>query len=703
MTRNWATDPRNKNSPNYNPEKAEKQKERLRSYDAAQRPKRPHHSVSQRSKTKTPFGTVDGEGGNIPDPNALFGDKHEYLMLRADSYVLNTGKPLTHRECFDFLASLPRNRIWTGFYFDYDVTMMCRSLPPGRAMRLFDPIERKSNIPTRSGAERPMWGVDIDDRWRVEYVPHKFFSVGFIEQARAHRQYTTVSDTSGFFQGSFVKTIKKWDIGTSEQQEQIIRGKALRADFHEMDDEIDSYNTLECELHNQLMEKVRDVCVDVGYVPTRWQGAGSLASAILAKHGVPKRDDIPAMSNQRFRALANAAYYGGRAETTAIGRIPGPVYQYDINGAYVAALTKLPCLIHGSWKHTKEKPAPGSLWVGEIWFGHAPSSTPERDGHPKLLFNLPVRKEDGNIFFPQKGVGYYWSWEVEVAHRYGTGYTFVQGWVYEKHCDCQPFSWIPEIYAARLRLGKSDKGTILKLGTNSIYGKIAQSIGDAPYANPVWAGLITAWCRAKIIEAYGGHSADCYMIMTDGIFMREPVPELEVASGLGLWDQKIHEEMFICQPGLYFLPNEYKTRGVPQSELVKLAPLFIENFDAWNNHQSDFPASVQVPVTNFITMRQALARRKWHLAGTWESTTKEIGFHWNTKRKFPFNVTDNLGVVRTIPQEGGRTKSIPYKKIIGGGQMESRFEKYDDPGLVEGENYKEQPDWVLPLLSGPGE
>lgn len=690
MTRNWATDPRNPKSPTYNQARHEADKVRQTSRDRSgyQRPAKP-------------FGTVDGEGGNIPDASALFGDKHEYLMLRADEFVLNTGSPLGYRECFDFLASLPKNRIWTGFYFDYDVTMMCRNLPAERARRLFDPIERKSQTLTRSGAEMAYWGVEIDNKWIVEYVPHKSFTVGFAGQGQStsHKaRHTTISDTSGFFQGSFVKTITKWDIGTEEQREQIKRGKEARADFHEMDAEIDAYNRLECDLHNALMSKVRDVCTDVGYVPRQWQGAGSLASAILAKHGVPKRADIPALQNERFRALANAAYYGGRAETTASGPLPGPIYQYDINGAYVAALTRLPCLIHGTWKFTRERPKEkGRIWVADLDFAHA---------NGLYLNNLPVRRNNGTIFFPQFGAGYYWSWEAEAAESNGTGIRWNSGWVYVKHCDCTPFAWIPDIYSQRLRLGKSDQGNILKLGTNSIYGKIAQSIGDAPYANPVWAGLITAWCRAMIIRAYGVHKSNIYMIMTDGIFSRVPLPLLPISNKLGQWDLKYHESMFIVQPGLYFLPDDFKTRGVPHSEIVKLAPVFREEFSRMLRDR-EMPRPVSVPVNNFITMRQALARNKWHTAGTWEKSTKEIGFGWQSKRNTDVIIEHRAGlpdVVRTTPLISNMdVKSIPYGKIIGGGRMESRFERYTDPSLQHMENDMEQPDWTLPLIAAGDE
>lgn len=638
-----------------------------------------HWKNDSRNKANQPFGTVDGEGGNIPDPNALFGTTHEYLLLRADEFQLGNGNPLTHRECFDFLADLPRKRIWTGYFFDYDVTMMCRSLTEERARRLFDPTLRE-----RQGSDFVFPFIDVDDRWQISYIPHKEFRV----RRTGQQEFTTISDTGSFFQTSFVRTLDKWDIGTQEQREQIARGKAMRGDFSDMTQEIEDYNELECELHNQLMTTFRQVCRDVGYVPRKWQGPGHLASAMLAAHGVPKREDIPIMNNIRFRELANAAYYGGRAETTVVGHVPGPVYQWDINGAYVAALRTLPCLVHGSWRFVHQRPPVGATYVGKIVFGHPGG---------RMLYNLPVRKADGNIFFPRFGTGHYWSAEIEAAERAGATIEFIGGWVYEAHCHCSPFAWIDAYYAERLKLGKSGKGTVLKLGGNSIYGKIAQSIGYAPWANPVWAGLITAYCRSAIIDAYREHPEDVYMIMTDGLFMRTK-PNLPVSSKLGEWELKTHEHMFVVQPGIYFLPDSLKTRGVPMGRVAEVQDIFRERFTEFASTLR-LPEPVPVPVDNFLTMRQALARRKWHLAGTWEHTTRDISYDWSNKRRADGVVRDKSGVLRTLPPDSSRGyESAAYDRIIGGQQNISPFARYKSDALTERINESEQPDWNEPLV-----
>lgn len=637
----------------------------------------------KRNSQNKRFGTVDGEGGNLPDPDALFGDRHQYLFLRADEFTLGDGHPLGYRECFDFLARLPRTRIWSGYFFDYDVTMMCRGIPEERARRLFDPTERM-----KDDGFSYRW-IDVDNTWQIGYVPHKEFICRRVGQPH----FTVISDTGSFYQTRFTKTLEKWNIGTDPQRQAIQHGKDARADFTELTKETEEYNELECILHNQLMEEFRAVCVEVGYVPTKWQGPGHLASAMLKAHGVPRREEIPIMGNWKFRELANAAYYGGRAETTCIGHVEGPVFQWDINGAYVSALRSLPCLRHGSWKMVRERPkrmgSGRDVWVANVRFRH--------DGG-RLLYNLPVRKMDGNIFFPRYGTGHYWSWELEAAERAGTQISFENGWVYEKHCDCKPFDWIDAYYAERLRVGKSGRGIVLKLGGNSIYGKIAQSIGYAPWANPVWAGLITAYCRAKIIDAYHDDPNDVLMIMTDGIFMRHQ-PNLPVSTKLGEWELKVHEHLFVVQPGIYFLPDSVKTRGVPLGRISAVQDVFRERFTQLATDRR-LPDPVSVPVDNFLTMRQALARRKWNLAGTWEHTTRDISYDWTNKRAGSGIIREReTGTIRTLPVDSDYDViSQPYDRIIGGQMNVSPFERFKSDALVHNLDEHEQPDWNEPLF-----
>jgi hypothetical protein len=629
----------------------------------------------RRNKQQWPFCGVDGEGGNIADPSALFGEVHSYLLLRAGEFSVESGTGLTFEQCADFLCSLPGDRIYVAYFFDYDVTMILKGLPKERIQRIFD-----RHLRQKGGRILP---VDYGP-YQFDYLPHKEFKV-----RKNLGPWIVINDVGQFFQSAFLKTLEKWNIGTSEELEMIRRGKSMRADFTGVTSEIRAYNALEILLLQQLMSEFRSVCVDTGYVPRKWQGPGYLASAMLDFHDVPKRDEIPILKNEEFRRLANDAYYGGRFETTATGPILGTVYQYDINSAYPSILRTLPCLTHGSWRRVRELPARGALWFGQVYFYH---------DAPRYLYNLPIRDKIGNIHYPREGNGVYWSTEIQAAIDAGTRISFSVGWVYENHCECRWFDFIDEYYQRRLALGKSNKGMVLKLAGNSIYGKLAQSIGYAPYANPVWAGLITAGCRAKIIECYSKAPDSTYMIATDGVFCGESV-KIPVSRALGEWEETIHSEgIFIVQPGIYFLPGgDIKTRGIERGRINNRRDDFQSAWDKFLDSGGEHH-TVSVPVQNFITAKQALARHKWGIAGTWEKTTRDIGYDWGTKRERGYAYDDGRAI-RTFPHPGSSDlMSIGYDRMIGGESIGTLLQRFRDPGLQEKERMDEQPDWVEPLV-----
>ena len=75
----------------------------------------------------------------------------------------------------------------------------------------------------------------------------------------------------------------------SEERSVIAENKARRDEFSQLTDEIIEYCKLECRYLAMLMTEFREVCAAAGILPQQWSGAGWLASALLEKHGVPKR------------------------------------------------------------------------------------------------------------------------------------------------------------------------------------------------------------------------------------------------------------------------------------------------------------------------------------------------------------------------------------------------------------------------------
>jgi hypothetical protein len=641
-----------------------------------------------RHQGELPFCGVDGEGGNIPDDSGVI--RHEYLLLRAGEFALEPAVPghtLSYFECLPFLADLPKDRIYVSFFFDYDVTMMLRKMPVERLKRLLD-------IECRRVPGKPCSSFPIDfGPYQIDYVPKKEFRVRRRPALGQKQPWTIIHDVGTFFQSSFVVALEKWFKDEPEFRpviERIREGKDQRNEFGHVTMDTRDYNLLEIRSLEKLMHKFRLMCHKLDIRPGKWQGPGNLVSAVFKREGLPGNSKIELFDNQPdLMRMANDAYYGGRFEPPYFGDIPGPIYQYDINSAYANTYRQLPCLLHGRWSrlhgdvptqsHRRIQNAlPGStkLFLADVTFHH-PSNL--------ALGTLPIRTKKGSLIFPLAGRGTYWSPELAVAHSQGVRLTIHSGWEYTNDCDCQHFDFIDKLYAERQRLGKDGAGLVLKIVLASIYGKLAQSVGCAPYSNPIWAGLIVSLVRALLASAalqlHGGR--DVLMLATDGLFTRSP-RNLELGSGLGQWDLKTHDSMFIVQSGVYFLPDtKPKTRGLSRD----IRPSKLEecegNFrETWANYLRGKPLTpIGIPLETFIGLRLALHRNKPELAGQWlrleGDKAKKITFDWTSKRTLP-RIEDTYVV--TAPIAGSpELRSEAYNRIIGGIRVAERLLLDDQP------------------------
>jgi len=266
-----------------------------------------HRNRREQHLGRKSFVGVDGEGGNIDG-------RHEYLLLRAGNHALETGNPLTYRQCLPFLASLPKTAIYVSFFFDYDVTMICRHLPEQRLRRLLD-------IDCRRIKGRPCssYPLDVDETWQIDYIPRKEFRVRW-----NGKPWTVIHDVGTFFQTSFVKALQKWFPEERFQPviERIALGKEQRHDFGAVTQDEREYNKLEILMLEELMERFRDMCDALDIRPHRWQGPGNLVSAVFKRERVPRNKDITLFTLwPEVAGMANAAYYGGRFEVATFGEI----------------------------------------------------------------------------------------------------------------------------------------------------------------------------------------------------------------------------------------------------------------------------------------------------------------------------------------------------------------------------------------------
>jgi hypothetical protein len=175
---------------------------------------------------------------------------------------------------------------------------------------------------------------------------------------------------------------------------------------------------------------------------------------------------------------------------------------------------------------------------------------------------------------------------------------------------------------------------------------MAQRSGRGPYHDSVAAGLITAFTRARLVEALAQDPEAVVMLATDALFSTRPL-SLDIGEGLGQWEEKVWPDLFIAQPGVYWSPSDLeksvKSRGAPRSVIGKAALQFQEVFNEFIALLSQ-PATkesvlterlipfVPVAIRAFIGCRLAMARGKPWLAGRWEDIVRHISFDWQTKR-----------------------------------------------------------------------
>jgi len=301
------------------------------------------------------------------------------------------------------------------------------------------------------------------------------------------------------------------------------------------------------------------------------------------------------------------------------------------------------------------------------------------------------RRADGSILRPQRTKGWHWWHEIDAAKRAGVISTVtVHEWIDYRPCACEPpMASIAELYQGRLRAGKnSAAGKSKKLVYNSSYGKLAQSIGNPRYANPIWASLITAGCRTMILDAIATHptkTESLLMVATDGIVFKEPHPSLDVdKERLGAWEAGEYENLSLFLPGLYWTDKQreevaageapsLKSRGVPGKDLAKV----ITRVDTlWEQYGPDQPPpQISLPIAWGMTSgKLAITRNAWWTCGHIDRDLPRVLDAGSLEQKRATPLVRHWGGLRSFVYEypdgpGEPIESTYYSKGFGEDEM----------------------------------
>lgn len=552
--------------------------------------------------------------------------EHRYILLvcrgpKGEIHTLyDEGRRLTTDDIFAFLCRMAgkyRNYLHIGFALTYDVTHWLYDLP--RAA-LADAMAYKDT-------PRPY------GEYGFKYTPRKEFYITGPEG------YATIWDIFGFFQASLVRSIAEWGIEEYAALGIITTGKASRSTLIEWDiADIIRYTTSECGATAELFRRLCQAVSDVGLTLTRYDGAGAIASAMFRSQGMTRKwfnQTVPIAGTHHetvylHDALARA-YFGGRIECVQYGRFDGPIYGYDICSAYPSIIRDLPDLSRGRWEHLTgnedgEYDAGFIARCPQLTLCQVSWSFPQ--DIDTLFYPFPYR-QGTSVYFPDAGYGWIWRPLIGIAlarpELYGThgvDWRIEDAYGFVPLDDGRPFEWVTKAYEKRQHIinakgdGWQGAQRVLKLGLNSLYGKMAQRQsqyygdeyrGQPPYYNLAYAGYITAATQAQLLWAALKSPLDIIAMMTDGLFSTRPIDvPITLNKELGKWEAAAIDELVMVYSGLYYCRNgdkwAEKSRGITHAkENNERAERIWSIIDGWKRADD----SITMPAKRFVGCRLA--------------------------------------------------------------------------------------------------
>ena len=635
------------------------------------------------------FVAIDGEGFSegpervftVGTNNAQYkGRDHFYALLAASdgSEVYEPRGRLSTEQCLNFVLDIaianPR-AIIVCFGGGYDI---CQFLAHGLTREQAKELMTEPD-PDNPADKRRRQTLDCsfgEYDYRLEYRPRKSLNVwrwskGAEKYERYHKKDGTpawrmtdhvravVWDVWGFFQDSFTGVMKKW-IPDDPDYQFIVKNKGSRNVFERSEiDTIRRYNQAELRCLVEIMNKLRSAISDLGLQITRWDGAGAIAASMLKHHEVKDHKNVT--PDPVFLA-ARHAYSGGHIEVFQMGFHDGCIYHYDVNSAYPDQFRNLPSLAAGRWISGTGTPPDGFTLVRVAYECNDGCS----------FYPLFYREEDGTIFYPRRGQGWYWYAEFEAAREFAGRFGAVRFDVIEWHhfqphgAGVYPFRWVEDYYAERQRRTADAKRRgvedgpekIIKLGLNSLYGKTAQQVGARenedgetvapPYFQLEWSGYVTAGCRAKLMQAAIQNPTAIIGMATDGLFSTEALdldcPREKI---LGAWEFQQHDGMTMVMPGVYWLheagqkPKHY-SRGFDKAQMSDAE--FIHRAWKWRLD------SVPIDITRLIGLGTAITGDSfWAMRGMFVSASRDLALNGHNSKRYPVTLSSAKPHTRLVP------------------------------------------------------
>ncbi len=724
-------------------------------------------------QAKHDFITIDGEGTTTTKIVGWVKNKdgsetpvyeHLYILLMASTgeRLSNAdGSALSTVQCFDFLLSLSAkypHAIFTVFGASYDINCWMADVPREVLADMWNGRNNQGGVDDEEEKKYDaMYKTPGGITYSLSYRPRKSFTLHrwgkppYILKEIQHKDETvsekylpnydpadgggsiTIYDCFGFFQTRFVDAlgarkqgyftdllvrenvdgqshdILQWPDGLRIDLTSMkaMKNKRDRFTIAQLEQEIIPYCYDEVLALKRLMERLRGYLEEADLYLTRWDGAGACAGALLKRENIKDhiREDIPDKSLYHAQLCA---YSGGRIELGQFGFYLGDVWNYDVISSYPSDTVILPSLTDGMWRKIKGRSQQFYSISHVRW--SFDSNLP--------YFPLFFRDNDGSIYYPPTGEGWYWKPEVDAAMQaFESGklstardageLEILESWEFVPYSDVKPFTFISELFKIRKAWKQAGNAAekAIKLSVNSVPGKLAQSLGGTearkpPYHNIGLAGYVTSATRAKIFTAMMQAPEHIIMSATDGIYSLTPL-DLPLGEELGQWECTKVDGIIAVQAGVYWglvkletlVKGEKRTTLEPTDE-ERTGEYFNEKFwchegvwyavnphyrgfdkgvltpqmvvDAWENYHVEDLATHTVPVTatRFVTLGSALASKElWPFWRTWRPIVKDLQLLPDTKRLYIIPNKKPLQAHRKLLMTHARSPRIYYMTV----------------------------------------
>lgn len=555
---------------------------------------RVRHDVNdERARTRyEDYGFIGWDGEATTDTGySLFmsSEGHEIMHPRLET-----------EECLDLLIEAKREHpasifVWFGGRYDWDEIL-------------------RQSVPMRTLARLKLSGSAHWHGFRLSECEGKFYEI------RKDGITVVLYEIHGWFHSRYTIALERYGIATSAQLELLTSEKNRRNEFLWSEiKEIREYCKLELALMPPLMDRIRVICHDAGFRPRAWYGPSALAKELLTKNKIKNH---MAVCPEEVNDAACHAFAGGRFELFRGGILPSPKI-YDRNSAYMYAALDLPSLAHGNWRHTRGTFEPGKFALYHIRY-HAKDINPLT---PRPLFR---RLRNGNVCWPRRVEGWYWSPEAELVAD-DPDARFLEAWVFDEETSERPFNFVKELYRKRLVLQSlpddnpsREAEQAFKWALAAIFGQLCRIVGwdkknrKPPSCHQIeWAGYILSHCRAAMHREAVRCGENLASIDTDSVTcMNGFTLSLDLGKHLGQWKEESATSAVIYQNGVYFTRTQDagwskgKVRGMERRKTPDLTPDML--IDAIRSGQS----IKLTPKRKYTTVRMAL-NGSTDKAGVW--------------------------------------------------------------------------------------